>query len=57
MMPIQDEVFHLKGPMGAGLQVEEDGLHIAFVAGTGMLVIMDLVAHLILKNTKIIAED
>lgn len=35
--------------MGKGLQIERTGVHIAFSAGTGALVFLDLVAHLIRK--------
>lgn len=34
--------------MGKGLMVEREGKHVAFSAGTGVLVFIDLVAHLIL---------
>jgi hypothetical protein len=36
--------FILSGPYGLGLLEKTDGLHIAFAAGTGVLVFMDLVA-------------
>lgn len=36
--------------MGKGLDIQQDGVHIAFTAGTGILVFIDLVAHLIRKN-------
>ncbi len=36
--------------MGKGLDIQADGTHIAFSAGTGILVFIDLVAHLIRKN-------
>ena len=42
--------FEVQGPMGKGLQINNSGLHIAFTAGTGCLVFVDLVAHLIRKN-------
>jgi len=34
--------------MGRGLQLKPTGLHVAFCAGTGVLVFLDLVAHLLL---------
>ncbi len=37
--------------MGKGLQIEERGIHIAFCAGTGVLVYLDLVGHLIIRNS------
>jgi len=45
------DIFFVKGPMGKGLQIEERGIHIAFCAGTGVLVYLDLVGHLILRNS------
>ncbi len=36
--------------MGKGLDIQQDGIHIAFTGGTGILVFIDLVAHLIRKN-------
>ena len=35
--------------MGLGLELKPRGRHIAFAAGTGILVFLDLVAHLILR--------
>jgi hypothetical protein len=35
--------------MGLGLGINSRGRHVAFAAGTGVLVYLDLVAHLILK--------
>ena len=43
------EVFNIKGPMGKGLCIEESGVHVAFCGGTGVLVFLDLVSHLILR--------
>ena len=40
----------IKGPMGRGLEITKSGLHIAFCAGTGVLVFLDLVAHLLMRN-------
>jgi len=39
----------VRGPMGTGLDVESTGLHVVFAAGTGILVFIDLIAHLILR--------
>jgi hypothetical protein len=36
--------------MGKGLGIQAEGVHVAFTAGTGILVFIDLVAHLIRKN-------
>ena len=49
MRPIE-EMFYIKGPMGRGLEMQNSGLHVAFCAGTGVLVFLDLVAHLLLRN-------
>ena len=49
--PRSVDIFFVKGPMGKGLQIEERGVHIAFCAGTGVLVYLDLVGHLILRNS------
>ena len=39
----------IKGPMGKGLMLQSEGTHIAFAAGTGVLVYVDLVALLLKK--------
>lgn len=44
------EAFYIKGPMGKGLQMQSEGMHVAFCAGTGVLVFLDLVAHLLVLN-------
>jgi len=49
MRPIE-EMFKIKGPMGRGLEIKSQGLHFAFCAGTGVLVFLDLVAHLLMRN-------
>ena len=36
--------------MGKGLQIQNEGVHVAFTAGTGILTFLDLVAHLIKVN-------
>lgn len=36
--------------MGRGLQIEPTGQHVAFCAGTGVLVFIDLVSHLLVRN-------
>ena len=38
------ETYEVKGPMGKGLEVKQAGVHVAFSAGTGVLVFVDLVA-------------
>lgn len=46
----KEALFQIQGPMGKGLDIQPSGTHIAFTAGTGILVFVDLVAHLIRKN-------
>ena len=43
------EKFEIKGPLGAGLELQPTGTYVGFAAGTGVLVFLDLVAHLILR--------
>ena len=43
--------------MGKGLDIKSEGTHIAFSAGTGCLVFVDLVAHLIRKNLGLLDVD
>ena len=45
-----DNVYYIKGPMGKGLEIAPSGVHVAFCAGTGALVFLDLVAQLLIKN-------
>lgn len=40
--------------MGKGLLIGKTGTYIAFTAGTGILVFLDLVAFLIRKNLKLL---
>jgi NAD(P)H-flavin reductase len=47
------ETFSVKGPYGKGLSLKPTGVHIAFAAGTGVLVFLDLVARIILHNSEI----
>ena len=43
--------------MGKGLDIQKEGVHIAFSAGTGCLVFLDLVAHLIRKTAGILSPE
>ena len=36
--------------MGKGLCIEESGVHVAFCAGTGVLVFLDLISHMLLRT-------
>ena len=44
-----EQLYEIQGPMGKGLGIQTEGKHIALAAGTGVLVFIDLVAHLILR--------
>lgn len=46
-----ETIFYIKGPMGRGLQIQPTGQHVAFCAGTGALVFIDLVAQLLILNS------
>jgi hypothetical protein len=48
------DTFKIKGPMGRGLMIQPHGVHVAFTAGTGALVFLDLVARIILSNTRLL---
>lgn len=43
------QVYQIKGPMGRGLGIGQTGRHVAFTAGTGVLVFIDMVAHLLIR--------
>jgi len=45
----KEHVYNVQGPMGTGLDMHRSGRHIAFSGGTGVLVFIDMVAHLILR--------
>ena len=42
-------MFQIKGRMGLSLNVQQEGTHIAFAAGTGILPFIDIIGHLILS--------
>jgi len=42
-------IFECKGPMGSGLACSQTGRHVAYSAGTGVLVFLDIVAYLIIR--------
>jgi hypothetical protein len=46
----------IKGPMGKGLDLASNGIHIAFTAGTGVLPFLDLVAYLIRLNLGLVND-
>ena len=43
------DTFEVKGPIGKGLDLKGSGTHVVFTSGTGILVFLDLITHLILK--------
>ena len=48
-VPIPAEGWFVKGPMGLGLNLDTNGINVAFVGGTGILVLLDVVARLALQ--------
>jgi hypothetical protein len=44
-------IYEIKGPMGSGLACNQTGKHIAYTAGTGILVFLDIVAYLLVRVT------
>jgi len=51
-----EDLFIINGPMGKGLDLGNTGTHIVFVAGTGCLVFIDLIAHLVRKYLGLLTE-
>jgi hypothetical protein len=43
----ETEVYQVKALLGKGLNLQSEGVHVAFTGGTGVLVFMDLVALMI----------
>ena len=43
--------------MGKGLRIQKSGVHVAFAAGTGMMVFIDLVAHIARKNLGLLSAE
>lgn len=46
---LQRQVYEVNGPLGKGLEVQPTGTYVAYAAGTGILVFIDLIGHLILS--------
>ena len=44
------DVYYVKGPMGLGLNIDENGHNIVFCGGTGILVFLDLIAKIVLQQ-------
>lgn len=55
---LQEQAYEIKGPMGKGLGLtpSSTGVHMAFSAGTGLLVFIDLVARLLISSLEAIDE-
>lgn len=51
------KLLNLKGPMGKGLAMKRKGTHIAFSAGTGALLFLDLVTHLARKHMGLLTPE
>jgi hypothetical protein len=43
--------------MGKGCNIGTEGKHVAFAAGTGVLVYLDIVARLIIQNSGNLGSD
>jgi hypothetical protein len=43
--------------MGKPLKISKKGVHIAFAAGTGVLVFLDLACHLLRKSLNMISSE
>ena len=43
----KESIYEIKGPMGKGINLKKYGTQVAFTAGTGILVFIDLVAYLV----------
>jgi NAD(P)H-flavin reductase len=46
----QNERYEVKALLGKGLNLQKDGVHVAFTGGTGILVFIDLIALIIRQN-------
>jgi len=55
----QNGHYLVKGPVGKGLGItkESEGVHVAFTAGTGILVFIDLVTRIYLSRIEAIPEE
>jgi NAD(P)H-flavin reductase len=45
-----NETYEVKALLGKGLNLQKDGVHVAFTGGTGVLVFVDLIALMIRQN-------
>ena len=58
MFEKREQTFEVQGPLGKGLGLDASttGLHLAFAAGTGMLVFIDLVARIVMSTLDLLPE-
>jgi hypothetical protein len=49
--------YEIKGPMGKGLAPAQNGVHLAFAAGTGTLCFVDLMAHVALSVMGLVGKE
>lgn len=50
-----NDVFHITGPLGVGLNIEEGGNYIFFCSGTGVLPFIDLFAYMLRKAVALLS--
>ena len=53
----EKDKYRIQGPMGRGLKIKKSGIHMAFAAGTGIIVFIDLIGYLIRMNLNMIPAD
>ena len=51
-----NDLYQVKALLGKGLGIHQEGNHVAFVAGTGVLVFVDLVSFLIRQNLGLLSQ-
>ena len=52
-----NDIYDIKGPMGKGLGLKKHGTHVFFLAGTGILIALDLVALMVRLNLGLLKHD
>jgi len=52
-----NDLYQVKALLGKGLGIQKEGHHVAFVAGTGILVFIDLVAFMIRLNLGLLSQS
>ncbi len=53
----ESEPYEVKALLGKGLNLQNSGVHVAFVGGTGVLVFVDLIALLIRQNLGLLKSE